>query len=103
MTQPVLSKSLRNRYHSAKGEYELVQRLISEEIMSQSPFKKGDVVRDKDTGVRYRIEGGSGYLAHGDVPSLHLRAHRCYKTGRRDAVAATYLNPGNLEPVVDPA
>lgn len=101
MTVPTVSKELRSRYHSARLEWELVQRLVSEEIMSQSPFKKNDVVRDKDTGARYRVDGGNGYLRDGDVSYTYLRGYRVYKTGRREARAQTTLSPFNLELVTD--
>ena len=76
------------------------KRALSDAILELSPFRKGNIVRDKDTGALYRVEGGSGYV-HLRRPSLNLQLKRVYKTGRRDASSTTFRSDYNLEKVSD--
>lgn len=81
-----------------ESEYLRAKGRLSDHLLGLSPFKKGDVVRDKDSGARYRIDSGSGHLINGR-PSLMLQGTRVYSTGRRPASSSSWLDSKNLEKV----
>lgn len=86
------------RYREALAEMRAVEEAVSNSIMEQMPFKKGDIVRDPDTGALYRVDGGSGFLHGGNLAaSASLRLYRVYKTGRREARSLTYRSHDRLE------
>jgi hypothetical protein len=93
-----LDWSLVERLQAAERERGLAQTALSEAILALSPFKKNDIVRDKDTGARYRIASGSGYLNSGR-PSMLLVGYRVYTTGRREATSSSHLDAHRLEKV----
>jgi hypothetical protein len=81
-----------------KSQLKEAEDQLSNDILSRIPFKKNDVVRDKDTGARYRIDGGYGYMSGGRA-HCSLRAYRVYSTGRREASASSQISLYNLEKV----
>lgn len=96
-----IEQELIDRLVAAQAEHEAARRAVADRIVELSPFNKGDVVRDVDTGALYRIDGGSsGYLSSGNRPRIHLVCTRVYKTKRRPARQTTYLTwpSSNIEP-----
>lgn len=92
--------SLVRAVEDAEAASKEAQRKLSEHLTELSPFSKGDIVRDKDSGARYRVDGMSGYVVQGK-PSMHIQATRVYTTGRREARSTSYLSEYNLEKVTD--
>ena len=83
-----------DRVEAAQEELRLAQRALSDRIVELSPYKKGDVVRNVDTGALYRVDGGSGYLSSGRTYGL-LTCTRVYSTKRRPARASTHVSVDN--------
>lgn len=52
---------------------------------------KGQIVRDPDTGARYRVESVTIWIREDGTPQISIQGRRTYKTGRRDAWATTIL------------
>lgn len=92
--------SLVRAVEDAEAVAKEAQRKLSEHLTELSPFNKGDIVRDKDSGARYRVDGMSGHVHRGE-PSMNIQATSVYTTGRRDASSTSYLSGWNLEKVTE--
>lgn len=80
-----------DRVLETEQAYREAQRALSDRIVELSPYKKGDVIRNVDTGALYRVDGGSGYLSSGRTYGL-LSCTRVYSTKRRPARATTHIS-----------
>lgn len=94
--------TLMRMFLAAEEEYHDAQRQLCTDAMKSSPYQKGDIVRDLDTGARYRIENATAWVKNGRV-TLALNGTRVYTTGRRDARTSSHIYSDRLEKVVDTA
>lgn len=78
-----------------------VKAKISEAALTKIGFKKGDVVRDKESGLHYRLESCSVYVSAGKV-GISVMGRRMWKSGRkagREAHSSSWLTYAWLEKV----
>lgn len=83
-----------DRVEAAEVEFAVARRALSDRIVELSPYKKGDIIRNVDTGALYRVDGGSGYLSSGRTYGL-LTCTRVYSTKRRPARSTTHVSIDN--------
>lgn len=95
-----LDWKLVERVQAAEIEIAGAKAALSAAILALSPYQKNDIVRDKDTGARYRVDSGHGHLSSGR-PSMFLTAYRVYTTGRREARSSTHLSLHSIEKVTE--
>lgn len=96
MDRDRINWDLVRKVEQAEAASKEAQRNLSDHLITLCKFSKGDIVRDKDSGARYRVDGMSGYVVQGR-PNLHIQATRVYATGRRDARSTSFLNESDLE------
>lgn len=85
------------RARQAAVEKRIADEALSQAIVEVSPYKTGDLIRDKNSGNIYRVEDGHGYFRNGRC-CINIWVRRTYKTGRADAMSRDLVsNLGNYE------
>lgn len=98
MTPAEKERDLINQVRRLKAELKEVEDRLSDHVLEQSPYRKGEVWRDKDTGAQYRIERAYAF-EHSSLSHINLVGRRVYSTGRAPATATTTLSTHRLEKV----
>jgi hypothetical protein len=105
LPQPKVSSATLVTLRRGEIEARRLRELASKEGVESLGLKPGQIVRDVDTGTRYKIEDVNVWIRDDGTPDISIRGRRTYKTGRRDAWSATCLVGRNyeLDKVPEPA
>ena len=76
-----------------------LEREFSEDTLKRTGLVIGSIMRDPETGNRYRVESAHAYQGNSHGPRIMIQGRRIYSTGRSDAATTSYLDLGRLEPV----
>lgn len=90
LPEPKVPQDTLNALRAAEHNVRWWRDLASAQGVASLGLKKGQIVRDRDTGARYRVESVNVWIRENDqTPHASIMGRRVYKTGRRDAWATT--------------
>lgn len=84
------------KLQAAEEARRAADREFSDDCIRRTGLVRGQVLRDRDTGCLYKVEGAHAYFSHGSA-RISITARRTYKTGRRDASTQSYIGLSNME------
>lgn len=81
-----------------KDELVAAEKKLSEDLLQKMDLPNGSILRDKETGALYRVDGGFAGTSYGrNRPTVSLRLTRVYRSGRRPASSSSFRSTFGLE------